>query len=212
MTAESSQLKEALLDVRKSFRLLWGYHRRIRDIVELCSRMLPGTTPHQLFGQDAVSEKTKPLAGDWFTWECTPTVDWTFLFLPTGRRSKGASDRTVFGINFTADTEFEDAEIGDPDPHEFGPAEDAETVVYLSMYAARPRIQVDWLQRWNDHYDHQMEATAAAMEDEDEVASDRYFVYWRRYPLDEFNDKRSVEALINAFREEAARALAEVIQ
>ena len=38
-----ADLQGALLDVRKAFRLLHGYHRRIRDIVELAARVLPMT-------------------------------------------------------------------------------------------------------------------------------------------------------------------------
>lgn len=209
MTTDSTRLQDALLDVRKAFRLLWGYHRRVRDIVELCARILPGTTPRQMFINYPLSETTKPLGSNWDTWECTPTVHWTFLFLPGGRRSKGLSARMVLGMSFIADTAFDDAETSDPDPVEFGPVEGARTVVDLYMYTARSRVKVDWLEMWNELDAHRLEATAAAMED-DEVPSDRYFVYWQRYPLQDFKDKSSVERMVNRFRDEAARALAKV--
>lgn len=203
--ASKNDLADALLDVRKAFRLLWGYHRRVRDIVELCSKMYPESpASKQSFTVSPLSGRGNPLSA-WWTWDCTPTVDWTFLFIPAAEGSKGKS-RHMMAISFIADDAFEGSELADPDPEKLGSVEDAKSIIELTMCFATSRSALDWSRIWNS-YELNEEQGAAHPLESSEGRSDQYFAYRKRIPMEEFEDEPGIRKIIADFRADALESL-----
>lgn len=207
--SDKSQMSSALVDVRKAYRLLYGYHRRIRDIVELCAQIIPEKPFKQLTTVNTLTANKRPL-GDWWTWDCTPTFDWIFLFVEPGEAKRKAGMKFMLVLSFVADEALEDAvsEDEEPDGSTLGAVEESRSVVECCMVGSLHKDPA-WHQIWSQHWTGGEELISAPMLREDDTESLDIMAYWKRIPMEEFSDEATVKLLVERFRSEALRALTE---
>lgn len=198
---ESEQLTGALADVRKAFRLLHGYTRRVRDTVAICSQVLsPLEARKMVFSTSVVSERRDPLA-NWWTWDCLPTVDCTFLFYAAERKKK--LDEWMVSISFIADESYELAEEDDPNPDSFAPVEETRSVVQLATFRLTSKTPHDWPRIWNDHEWQDKFDEVQAIGDE----SMPLMCYRRSLKMDDMVDRQAIEDIVGRFHKESRQAL-----
>ena len=202
-----TEMSEALIDVRKAYRLLYGYHRRVRDIVQLCAKILPEQPFKQRTIVNSLGSRSQPL-GTWWTWDCTPTFDWMFLFADDrGAKSKTKS-KLLFVINFIADDQLEDAmeNRGEPDPSKLAPSERSNSVIDLYMIRSTLR-EPNWTKFFDAYYVDENEAKSdPVFRWSDNGQSTDYSAYWIRVPMESFVDEQSIVSIVKTFRENAVSA------
>ncbi len=205
--SNKSQLESALTDVRKAYRLLYGYHRRIRDIVELCAQIIPEKPFKQLTTVSSLTANKRPI-GDWWTWDCTPTFDWTFLFAEPAIVKSKIGIKFLLVISFVADEILEDAvsENEEPDGSTLGSVEESRSVVEFCMISTFQKDPA-WHQIWSQHWVCEKPSVAERMLREDDSVSPEISAYWKRIPMEEFSDENAVRLLVERFRSEALKAL-----
>ena len=202
-----AELQGALLDVRKAFRLLHGYHRRIRDIVELAARVLPMTPYGQSTSVTPMTGNRTPL-NDWWTWDCTPTFNWTFFFRE--RAAPAGAPRFLLVMRVIADTGLET--LGGPGskdlpPDAFGDAAASDTVVQLLMVRAseqtlsQSRLSVI---PWGDGG---QDVAARAVRGTDGQPIADMVGFNRRLPAGAFVDEASATTLLRTVHDAATAAL-----
>lgn len=203
--SKSSDIALALLDVRKSFRLLHGYTRRIRDTVEICSDVLsPMVARRHLFSTTVVTEKRRPI-DTWWNWDCLPTVDWTFLFYDEKhavKRGVGGEHRMI-SMSFIADEEYEKSDTDDPDPESFAPAESARSVVHLAAFKSSARRMPDWKGVWDGcDWGDELEQVQ-----ESRLGPEVVHGFWRIVAMEEMASESTVRSIAKSFREDSFAAL-----
>lgn len=203
----TNQISDALLDVRKAFRLLHGYNRRIRDIVEVARTAIPEQPFKQETWVSPLTGNKRPV-GPWWTWDCTPTFDWTFLF-----RDEASTEpmKYLVAMGFVADEALEDAldEDGEPDPGALRDADQSRTLVELCLIAAK-QPSPDWMKIWDAHWidrDGTEGRRSYLKRDKDDEDSE-FPCYLKRIPLEEFTNENAVVSIVKSFRSEAVAALA----
>ena len=131
-----NDLQAALLDVRKAYRLLYGFHRRIFDMARVIDGVLPGYE-FQLMRpfNKSISAKWKPQRKTTDYWEALPFYSTDFVWSKTAAESQLLPTDRIFGISVFADNawggEDDDFKLA---PEEFNnTVEEATTVAYLCL-------------------------------------------------------------------------------
>lgn len=147
MSEAENDLAGALTDVRRAWRLVYAYQRRLNDLLAVVDARLVA----RKFGFEGwrptwyspPPRTGTPFfrAGTW-AWDMLPGyrcyVEWTRA---TG---SGGTQRVV--IDASADSGFRKAG-GEPDPGEFAPVEESESVLWIGLWTATTRTP-DWGAAW----------------------------------------------------------------
>ncbi len=143
MNEPALDLKAALTDVRRAFRLIYAYQRRVSDILAEVSAALDANglkffewSPH-LFGPPARSG-TEFFRADRWAWDMmpgySPRCEWRSEAVAVSVR------RVVLVVR--ADSGFR-TQYGEPDPQDFVSVEDATSDLRVGLWRASAKVE-DW--------------------------------------------------------------------
>lgn len=205
-------LEPVFVDVRKAYRLLWGYHRRIIDTARLMQGVIapqserlgnpPTLTP--------MSSGRNLMASDDWLWDATPLISVSFLWVHhTSRKDwKGRHhpDDYMLDIHFIADSAFEEASEGDePDPSKLPLPAECRTETRITVVKPRQDVSnTDWYRVWEEN-DYPCNGEMSG------TWSDEYAVYSEISATSAFIDKEAIEIASKRFRTRAFDAL-ELVQ
>lgn len=129
-----TQFKESLVEVRKAYRLLYLYQKRVRDLVifikDKWNLKLEAGMPWPLY-HDTGNTKGKHVNIKHSPWVWLPMYYYDFFFL---RKNEDGSTSIQVGIIIQSDTGFFDvsSEFKKPNINQFAPPEESETRIILA--------------------------------------------------------------------------------
>lgn len=193
-----TELKSALVDVRRAYRLLWGYQRRMMDLVQVIA---DGFDTQEFYAWSPISFArptqltTSPLKK--WAWDGLPFYKASFLFKPVGGdpHNLKAGD-WLLEIFLDSDDVDLDTTHGEPDASKFPDATTTSSQLKLVAWKCTEDVSANWF--------HDVWAKGSWPETDDEIAQQP------NYPeitatsltvsLDEISDREAVVALMNKFR------------
>lgn len=203
MSNDNSELSRALLDVRKAYRLLHGYHRRVLDTAALLAEQFSDATFHRTqLGCSPFTARRNPFERTYWVWDATPLVSVSFLYV----RHLGGQDKDqvhrpgdyLLDISFVADSEYTNAVEGsnrEPDPEGFLPPEDsASYLVLLLIRCERENRGHSWISIWNeDDYPDESQAST-------KWGDQPYQAFFQKIPMELLADQGAVTRIGEEFK------------
>ncbi|MET4634927.1 hypothetical protein [Kaistia defluvii] len=145
--------KETLTDVRRAYRLIWGYQRRIMDILNM---MADEFDTHEFYcwktlDRDPPAKRgTNPLKK--WAWDLLPLYQASFLYTAVGsdRGSLKAGEWLLeFYVN-SDDIDFKGYRAGEPDALKFLSPENSNSMISLVAWKCTRDTKADWFRDiWN---------------------------------------------------------------
>jgi hypothetical protein len=143
-------LQHALIDVRKAYRLIWLYQRRVVDIIRLITDTLGYRFYHwdteDSIGRMPGQTTTDPFSEGRWIWATLPLYRMSLLYLPTtlewNVQKKGEWMLEIFVETDTGAAEREDE--SEPTPSEFKAADQSETFLRLYAWYCTGDENSDW--------------------------------------------------------------------
>ena len=220
MSQSSEETKAALTDVRKAFRLLWAYNKRIFHIVQRINEQL-GFTFYYTDNWIAPKNSGSDFCTRW-AWDALPTVTTGWLMLRPNKKEDGTivtrpgdqSNNPLKGemllhILLVSDSGFSDVyakQKSEPDPLKFAAPESAASRLILSIYVN----DVDRTENLN-WYDSIFKPNASKADFLDhfkkESLNNDIRRYSKSYLLEEFLDDEGLMSRISEFQDGAQKAL-----
>ena len=144
--ASHEELTGALLDVRKAYRLLYLFQRRILDLVEQLSGMLgrrfwcwlPAGMDEAIRGGASPSEKN--------AWKMLPLHNAEFFFLPPGAEPNASprEGQWLLELSVTPDGGYTDGGRAEANPIEFTDPADCQSTIYLCAFIVKKDMAINW--------------------------------------------------------------------
>lgn len=205
-----TDLVGALTDVRKAYRLIWLYQRRVVDIIRLISDRLgyrffrwetqdhigrmPGQVTKNPFGQ-----------GEWI-WATLPLYRMSLFYLPTALDwNVQKSGQWMLEVVLETDTgaKYTEEDDSEPSPVEFAPADKSETLLRLYAWYCTKDGNLDWFHEiW-----HELDYPEQDDDPTTENASIPIRIIRRSLDLSKLPDRPSVERALAEFQEVVAQKL-----
>lgn len=140
-------LATALVDVRRAYRLLWSYQRRVLDSIALIAGQFESRTFATWQPMDFYRPATPSVnPGDHWAADLLPMMGADFFYLPQGRdRSLALPGQWMLAINITSDSGYT-IDDPEPDPGSFQSAEDCESVLLLYIVKSMADRPVRWVE------------------------------------------------------------------
>ena len=147
----NEELSKALLDVRKAYRLLYLFQRRIMDLVAQLSGKLGQSFWYWLPAGDeeAILGSKNPVDRD--SWKMLPLFDASFLFLPPGVVPSSAPQKGqwLLELLLCVDDGEPEGGRGEPNPAEFADPTTCHSMICLYAFIVQEDIQGEW---WRNVY------------------------------------------------------------
>ncbi|MDI9849517.1 hypothetical protein QM467_15785 [Rhodoblastus sp. 17X3] len=151
----NSELSLALLDVRRAYRLLWSYQRRMLDMMCVIADAFE---EHEFYVWEPSyfeppCKRTRDPSKHW-AWDMLPMVNMAYLCLPEGAdRNHPKKGQWMLEILLTSDSGFELSETeNEPDSKTFAPAENAESTLTLLAWQCTADTDLNWhAKMWAAH-------------------------------------------------------------
>lgn len=149
---EDDGLHAALCDVRKAYRLIWLYQRRVLDIAKVVS---------EEFGQhefrwwspqyfDPPGQRTVNPMSKWAA-DFLPLYDFSLLSLPQENGGVQKLGEWMLEITFSADDGYKEGEKNEPDPVTFAAPEKCGSQMGLYAWACTKTKKQNWFwDVWNE--------------------------------------------------------------
>jgi len=147
MNEKHLDLAEALADVRRAYRLLHAYHRRLCDLLQVTDEFLSERGLEfdhwSPLNVARLPNSTKPFfkPENW-AWDLTPG----YLVQCIWRGSKNGTNYNIH-IHAVADTGYDTSRDGEPDPCHFLPAESSKSELRIGLWRTRAKAP-DWGAAW----------------------------------------------------------------
>ena len=203
---DDQSLADALVDVRKAYRLLWCYQKRVFDIVKLIASEFDDTSFYYwrvVHSDHPPKSGTNPMEGRW-TWDMLPMVQASYLFLPSGIDPNSTlPGQWMLEVQVQSDGGFEEPEDGsEPDPANFEAAEESTSSLVIFAWYCRGETTRNWYGGvWNVLSWPQTDAGLI------ENADPPIAVFRRNFDLALLGNRDEVRAAVNSFRTSASEAL-----
>ncbi|HRI68758.1 MAG TPA: hypothetical protein PK156_31230 [Polyangium sp.] len=147
MNDKKDELKAALVDVRRAYRLLHAYHRRLQDLLHTTHDFLINEGFQFEYWSPLnvarLPQSTKPFFGSHWGWDLTPGYQVQCIW----RRTKDASSHRIF-VHSIADTGYKTSAEGEPNPATFEAAETSRSEIRVGLYRTGT-TEPDWGAAWN---------------------------------------------------------------
>jgi len=147
MNDKKNELAAALVDVRRAYRLLHAYHRRLQDLLHTTHDFLMNDNfqfEHwSPINVSRLPQSTKPFFGSHWAWDMTPGYQVECVW----RRSKEKASHKIH-VHAIADTGYDASAEGEPNPATFESAETSRSEIRVGLYRARTK-KPDWGAAWN---------------------------------------------------------------
>ncbi len=182
-----NELEDIFVDVRKAYRLLYFYQRRIMDTADFVANLL---SMHIVSGYSLYSSNPprngSSLNIDRWSWDWLNMYSYEFYL---GHEIVDGN-KYELAIAFNADSGFDDSDedVTAIDVERFPPPEECVTKVYLYMgkNTWKPEdFELSWKKSENDEYE--------------KVDGDKVFIS-KRYDLSDFADETSIRKNISSFK------------
>lgn len=140
-------LAAALVDVRRAYRLLWSYQRRVLDTIGLIAGEFDTLSfatwqPTDFF--PPAKRSVNP--GDHWAADLLPLMGADFFYLPQGHdRSLAQKGQWMLAINVTSDSGYQ-IEEPEPDPGDFEAAEMCESALSIYIVKSLAERPVRWVE------------------------------------------------------------------
>lgn len=141
------EVETALLDVRKGYRLLSLYQRRVLDLCDEIVCAFETTlnfytwTPSQ--HQITPRRGTQPTAR--WSWDFLPLYDFCVMFLPEGVNNNTHNPGDwMLVIRISADSGYRRDGASEPDPRVFNDPAECESTVKLYIYRCSEALEANW--------------------------------------------------------------------
>jgi len=147
MSTTRDDLARALADVRRAYRLLQVYHRRLCDLLQLLDDTL-GAAGLSFERWDPINVWRLPRAKKPFfrpetwAWDLTPAYQ---VGCAWEQAAKGHARRV--DVHCIGDTGYVTSSEGEPDPATFKDAEQCATELHVGLWTARAK-RADWNSAW----------------------------------------------------------------
>ncbi len=145
--ADLLSVEKALIEVRKAYRLLALFQRRVLD---LCNQIKGSFSSSLLFYQWTSSEFEQPpmrngdpANGRW-AWDFLPLYDFDVLYLAQPPSIGHLPGEWMLRIRVTADSGFGKQGDAETDPCRFAPPDQCESLVRLYVYYCVDRFSGNW--------------------------------------------------------------------
>ncbi len=195
----SEEMKSALADVRRAYRLIWSYQRRILDIVALVAGEFE---EHEFYGwetypRDRPCGRWKDPTGKW-AWDLLPLHQASFLYLPPDAdRNRPAAGQWMLEIVVKADDGFEDPETGDePDASDFTDATSTSSKISMYGWLCTASCERHWLNGVWHHGEWPDEDGAPV-----EHSTPPFKIVGQSFDLAELADESAVKDAVAKFKE-----------
>ena len=205
MLAVDPALSEALTDVRKAYRLVWSYQRRLLDLAKIVLGAFP---EHEFYAwRPRVGDPPPQLTGNpmqrW-AWDFLPLAEVCFLFLPGGAdRNAPKAGEWMVELRVRVDSGHEGyEEEGEVDPARFKRAEDSASTLWLYMWLCDEGVSKNWYNWvWQRGPWPVVDGTSVPHPD------GPFRIVGRQVDLATLPDRASLEAMVADFRTMATQAL-----
>jgi hypothetical protein len=192
--------KSALLDVRKAYRLIFLYQRRILDLVKVIKKQFE---QHVFYQWSPCNCDPPPIRDSdplkrW-AWDFIPMYDFSILYLPSNAASNGKPQPGdwMLEIHFLTDDGFPHEQEPEPnpsDPTEFRPVQSSASTVVLAAYLCTKAVKGNWFwDVWNE-MDWQKEETK-------DYPDFGIKLVYKRFPLADMLDEKAVRSAVEQFKE-----------
>jgi hypothetical protein len=203
--ADEQELGAALSDVRKAYRLLWCYQKRIFDIIRLIVDEFDDMSFYYwqtLHSGRPCNSGTDPLKR--WTWDMLPMMKASYLYLPSDvDRNSTKPGQWMLEILVESDSGFDCPEDGtEPDPANFKEA--AESTSSISIYAwyCTGVANVNWFNGvWKQISWPEIDGEPF------ENADPPFLIVKKTLNITSLFDKGAVQAAASEFKEMASKAL-----
>ncbi|AKT36094.1 hypothetical protein [Chondromyces crocatus] len=143
MSTQIEDLSCALTDVRRAYRLLQVYHRRLCDLLHAIDETLRAEgmefSRWEPKNVARLPKATKPFFGpDRWAWELTPAYQVECIW---DLATKGRARRVI--VEAIGDSGYNPVDDGEPDPARFMDESQAATELHLGLWSA-PTKRIDW--------------------------------------------------------------------
>jgi len=148
MTMSRDDLARALVDVRKAYRLLQGYHRRLNDLLQRVEEKVGqrGLVFESWAPQNVafLPRSTKLFFAPYnWAWDLTPAYQVSCAW---SSPPAGGEVRRI-GLVAVADTGYNVQGDGEPDPTRFTDAADCSTEIWIAAWTTNAKTP-NWSQAW----------------------------------------------------------------
>jgi hypothetical protein len=185
--SSQSQLEDVFVDVRKAYRLLYLYQRRVLDTIEHISSILNdrGITGYSVFSNTAKDGKSVDF--EYWAWDWLPMFCYEYKF----DTKVVNGDKYDFAVAVYADNGYEDAlsNVTQTDVEQFVPVEQSQT--NLHFYVGKNMWKEEafdavWSSEHSGEYSYEQ--------------GDRKFLSLR-YPLSKLKSEEEIVACLKEFRQ-----------
>jgi hypothetical protein len=198
MAVDIEEIEKALVDVRKAYRLIYLYQRRVLDICRTISKEL-GLRSHSVrywFERPAHDHIGK----DKWVWDMIPMYRINFLFIPVSSDyNSPKSGDWMLNIRILSDSGYPEEAKSEPDPTRFTcRPEDSKT--YIGLYAM---LITPGDRNWRDLVNPNMKYPKK----DDVVEVEGAKVCGSVFDLADLYDRESIKGSVNKFKEDVGRKL-----
>jgi len=202
----SPGLKEALIDVRKAYRLLSLYQRRVLDLVKETGSMFDldfyGWSPVH-FGR--IGKLGTDPTGKW-AWDLIPLYCASFLYVqPSYNRRHRRQGEWMLEIGVNSDDGFDPSSKKNLEPNvsDFRPAEECKSWFGLYCWFSTTTVkESDWLQLWDFNSDIEPPGDGKINVD----TKRQLKITGKEYDLHTLRDKESLIQVVSDFKEHIKNA------
>lgn len=142
-----TELTEALADVRKAYRLIWAYQRRMMDLIQVIADDFEGLQFYAwspLHTRRPTQLTSNPLKGKW-AWDMVPFYKVSFLYKPEGASPHDLAEGDwLLEIHLDSDTAGFEAQRGEPDAGKFPDADTSRSTLSLIVWQCTEAIKANW--------------------------------------------------------------------
>jgi len=167
----NEELSNALVDVRKAYRLLYLFQRRILDLVDQLSGKLElkfwywWPSGNEL----AIRAADDPCGRD--AWKMLPLFDARFFYLPRGVNVPDSPQKRQWflGLLLSPDDGHSEGGRGEADPAKFADPAQCRSRIYLYAFIVLNNVQGNWDTIYNAHKNSKWPKEGPAVDANDEV-------------------------------------------
>lgn len=194
---DHGELDGALVDVRRAYRLIWAYQRRVFDIVRVVT---DGFENHKfLFWEPHEFEPPPRRMSDprakW-AWDMLPDYAFSVILYPIGgERGRPQEGQWMLEISIVSDDGYEPDDDVEPDATAFRDPSKCASSLNLCAWQCTSSRDIDWVA---DVYD---QLYWPEKEGEVEEHADPPFrLIWRSFNLATLSDKPAIEGAVCEFK------------
>lgn len=142
-----TELTDALADVRKAYRLIWSYQRRMMDLIQVIAddfQELQFYAWSPLHTRRPTQLTSNPLKGKW-AWDMLPFYKVSFLYKPEAASPNDLAEGDwLLEIHLDSDTAGFEAHRGEPDAANFPDADTSRSTLSLVAWQCTEATKANW--------------------------------------------------------------------